>query len=60
MFVAIPTAIPIAPFTKTFGNLPGNTLGSFLVTSKLSSISTVSLFISLNNSSDIFDKRDSV
>ena len=60
IFVAIPTAIPIEPFTSIFGNLDGNTFGSFLVTSKLSSMSTVSLLISLNNSREIFAKRDSV
>ena len=60
IFVAIPTAIPIEPFTSTFGNLLGKTVGSFLVTSKLSPISTVSLLISLSNSSDILDNLDSV
>ena len=29
IFVAIPTAIPEEPFTKRFGILDGNTVGSF-------------------------------
>ncbi len=29
MFVAIPTAIPDAPFTSRFGNLAGRTRGSW-------------------------------
>ena len=33
MLVAIPTAIPPAPFTNIFGNWDGNTTGSFSVSS---------------------------
>ena len=60
IFVAIPTAIPIEPFTNTLGNLDGKTLGSLQVSSKLSSISTVFFLISLNISRDIFDNLASV
>ena len=60
IFVAIPTAIPIVPFTKIFGNLDGNTDGSFSLSSKFGVKFTVSFLISLNNSSDIFDSLDSV
>ena len=28
MLVAIPTAIPVAPFASILGNNPGNTIGS--------------------------------
>ena len=34
MFVAIPTAIPVVPFTRRFGYLEGSTTGSFSVSSK--------------------------
>ena len=34
MFVAIPTAIPSAPFTRRFGYLAGSTTGCILVSSK--------------------------
>ena len=60
MLVAIPTAIPVVPLTKIFGNLEGKTTGSLSLSSKLGLKSTVSLLIFLNNSKDIFDKRDSV
>ena len=33
IFVAIPTAIPVVPFTRRFGNLAGSTTGSFSVSS---------------------------
>ena len=33
MFVAIPTAIPDAPFTKRLGILVGNTVGSLIESS---------------------------
>ena len=33
ILVAIPTAIPPAPFTNKFGNWAGKTLGSFSVSS---------------------------
>src|SRR5438552_1725514 len=42
MFVAMPTAIPLEPFTRRFGNFDGRTVGSFSVPSKLSIQSTVS------------------
>ena len=44
--VAIPTAIPVVPFTKRLGNLAGKIIGSFSVSSKLGTKSTVSLLIS--------------
>ena len=34
ILVAIPTAIPVVPFTRRFGNLAGRTTGSFSVSSK--------------------------
>ena len=46
ILVAIPTAIPIVPLTKIFGNLLGKISGSFSVSSKLSTKSTVFLLIS--------------
>ena len=48
--VAIPTAIPLEPFTKRLGYLEGSTAGSFNDSSKFGTKSTVSLSISLNNS----------
>ena len=60
IFVAIPTAIPIVPFTRIFGNLLGKTIGSFSVSSKFGVKSTVSLLISLNNSKLIFANLASV
>ena len=60
IFVAIPTAIPIVPFTRIFGNLLGKTTGSFSVSSKFGVKSTVSLLISLNNSKLIFANLASV
>ena len=60
IFVAIPTAIPIVPFTRIFGNLDGKTVGSFSLSSKFGVKLTVSFLISLNNSKDIFDSLDSV
>ena len=44
ILVAIPTAIPDAPFTRRFGIRVGITLGSTNVLSKLGSKSTVSLY----------------
>ena len=43
MLVAIPTAIPSAPFTKRFGTLTGSTAGSFSVSSKFGTKSTTFL-----------------
>ena len=54
IFVAIPTAIPEAPFIIKAGTLVGSTVGSIMVSSKLSWKSTVSLSISDKRSSDIF------
>ena len=42
MFVAIPTAIPEAPFTIRLGSLAGSTTGSFKEPSKFGEKSTVS------------------
>ena len=60
IFVAIPTAIPIAPFTNILGNLDGKTTGSFKDSSKLEVISTVSFLISLNISKESLESLDSV
>ena len=60
MFVAIPTAIPVVPFTKIFGNLEGKTTGSFVDSSKFGIKSTVFLLIFLSNSKEIFESLDSV
>ncbi len=54
MFVAIPTAIPEAPFTSSMGILVGRTTGSLSESSKFSWKSTVSLSMSDNVSSAIF------
>ena len=58
--MAIPTAIPVVPFTSRFGYLDGNTVGSFSVSSKFGAKSTVSLFISASISMAIFDSLASV
>ena len=60
MLVAIPTAIPVVPFTKRLGNLAGNTVGSFSVSSKFGAKSTVSLLISASISIAIFESLASV
>ena len=60
IFVAMPTAMPDEPFTSRFGNLDGSTRGSFLVSSKFGSQSTVSFSISRSISSDIRAMRASV
>ena len=54
MFVAIPTAIPVPPFSTKFGNLAGKTVGSFKESSKLFCQSIVSLSISASKSSAVF------
>ena len=54
IFVAIPTAIPDAPFISKAGTLVGRTVGSIIVSSKFNWKSTVSLSISERRSSDIF------
>ena len=43
MLVAIPTAMPVEPFTSRFGNGAGSTTGSSVVSSKFGRKSTVSL-----------------
>ena len=48
IFVAIPTAIPSDPFIKSVGIAEGRTDGSFRVSSKFNSHSTVSLSRSFN------------
>ena len=53
ILVAIPTAIPFVPLTKRFGNLAGKTVGSFSVSSKFGTNSTVSLLISASISMEI-------
>ncbi len=60
MFVAIPTAIPDAPFIIRPGIFEGSTFGSFVVSSKLAIKSTVFLSMSANNSSAIFASLASV
>ena len=60
ILVAIPTAIPDAPFIKRLGIRVGNTTGSLNVSSKLFLKSTVSLSISRNISSASLAKRASV
>ena len=51
IFVAIPTAIPVDPFIRRFGDFAGSTDGSSSDSSKLGTKLTVSFSISLNNSS---------
>ena len=60
MLVAIPTAMPEAPFTSRFGILEGRTVGSFRLSSKLGRKSTVSLSRSSSISSAILRRRASV
>ena len=60
MFVAMPTAIPLDPFTSRFGNREGRTLGSFRLSSKLGSQSTVSFSISRSISFEILESLASV
>ena len=60
IFVAIPTAIPSEPFTSSVGTAEGNTLGSFNVSSKLRSHSTVSFSKSLSISLESLVILDSV
>ena len=43
MLVAMPTAMPVDPFTSRFGNGVGRTVGSSVVSSKFGTKSTVSL-----------------
>ena len=60
MFVAIPTAIPLAPLTRRFGMRDGSTTGSSRVWSKFGMKSTVSFSRSARMSSVIFASRASV
>ena len=60
MDVAMPTAIPLDPFTRRFGNLDGSTTGSFSSSSKLGMKSTVSLSMSRSISSENGDILASV
>ncbi len=60
ILVAIPTAIPVAPLTRIFGNLAGRTFGSFSVSSKFGIKSTVSLLMSASISIEIFVSLASV
>ena len=60
ILVAIPTAIPVVPFTNRLGKRDGSTVGSFSVSSKFGTKSTVSLLISANISILIFDNLASV
>ncbi|CAI8370314.1 MAG: Uncharacterised protein [Cryomorphaceae bacterium] len=53
ILVAIPTAIPVAPFKSNAGNLAGKTDGSLSVSSKFKFQSIVSLSISNNMSSAV-------
>src|SRR5207244_3919960 len=50
MLVAMPTAMPLAPLTRRFGIRVGRTTGSFSVSSKLGTKSTVSLSMSASSS----------
>ena len=60
IFVAIPTAIPDEPLTKSAGSLVGSTVGSCLIPSKLGIKSTVSFSMSVSIVSAIFDILASV
>src|SRR3569623_1809302 len=51
MSVAIPTAMPVAPFNKRFGSRAGNTAGSSSVPAKLGTQSTVPCPNSLSSTS---------
>ena len=60
MFVAMPTAMPEAPFSSSRGAFVGRTVGSWRVSSKFRVMSTVSLSMSARTSSDIFSSLASV
>src|SRR5436309_1897393 len=60
MFVAIPTAMPLEPLTRRFGNFEGRTSGSFSVPPKLSIQSTVSFSRSSSIASAVFARRHSL
>ena len=58
--MAMPTAMPVVPLTRRLGNLAGRTEGSFSVSSKLGTKSTVSLPISASISMEILVSLASV
>ena len=60
ILVAIPTAIPVVPFTRRLGYLEGRTTGSDSVSSKFGTKSTVSFLISAIISMEIFESLASV
>ena len=60
IFVAYPAEIPFVPFTKRFGNLAGNTVGSKNLSSKFGAQATVFLSKSFNSSLLIFASLASV
>ena len=53
ILVAMPTAIPDVPLANRFGKREGSTTGSFSVSSKLGTKSTVFLLISASISMEI-------
>ena len=59
-FVAMPTAMPLLPFTSRLGKRLGSTVGCTSVSSKLGMKSTVFLSISASISRLIFERRASV
>ena len=60
MFVAIPTAMPDAPFASRFGTRAGSTTGSFSSSSKFGDMSTVFFSMSASSSVAIRVRRASV
>ena len=60
ILVAIPTAIPSEPLTRSVGTVVGKTAGSFRVSSKFGSHSTVSFSRSFSISPESLVMRDSV
>ena len=60
MFVAMPTAMPLEPLTRRFGKREGRTRGSFRLSSKFGSQSTVSFSMSRSISLEIFESLASV
>ena len=60
MLVASPTAMPVAPLTKRFGNLPGRISGSNKLSSKLNENGTVSFSRSFKSSKASGSNRASV
>lgn len=57
IFVAMPTAMPLEPFTSRFGKRLGSTRGSLRDSSKFGSQSTVSFSRSRSISFEIFERR---